>query len=213
MRLKISVKEVPDEPHRQIFPGGNMEITQEMKEYFKLRTRAHLYLVHKYSNLIANGAFKGVDVDALNTERDEHDQFKWQEPELSPYIWITWNYYCKRKNIPLDLPADIKEKMHEATFHHIKNHAHHPEFWDAEVTINSLNKCDRDTPSAGRKVDGSHMPLTFIAAMVADWLAMSEELGTSPNKWAEENINIRWDFTDEQTTLIYKIIDRVWWNK
>lgn len=28
------------------------------------------------------------------------------------------------------ISQEIKEKMHEATFHHVKCHAHHPEYWD-----------------------------------------------------------------------------------
>ena len=100
--------------------------------------------------------------------------------------------------------------MHEATFHHIKNHRHHPEFWDKEVTIDSLNKDDRDRPSEGKIVDGTHMPLTYVAAMVADWFAMSEELGGHPRDWAKANIGVRWNFSQAQESFIYYLIDRVW---
>ena len=96
--------------------------------------------------------------------------------------------------------------MNEATFHHIKSHRHHPEFWDESVTIKDLNKDDRDRPSEGRIVDGTKMPLTYVAAMCADWFAMSEELGGHPNDWASKNINVRWKFNEEQINLIYDLI-------
>lgn len=78
-----------------------MKITQEMIEYFTLRTRAHLYLVNKYHNKIAK--LKDNHIDLFNKERDEHDNSKWSEPELEPYICITWDYYCKRKKISLEI--------------------------------------------------------------------------------------------------------------
>lgn len=188
-----------------------MMITDEMKEYFTLRTRAHLYLVRKWSDKIADMCFPKVREYLLNKERDEHDQFKFVEPEYTPYVYITWNYYCKRKNIPFELSQEIKDKMHEATFHHIKNHAHHPEFWDESVDMDGLNKDDRDRPAEGKLVDGTKMPLTYVAAMIADWCAMSEELGTnSPKEWADKNINVRWKFTSEQVNFIYHVIEKVW---
>jgi len=186
-------------------------ITDEMKEYFTLRTRAHLFLVRKYSDKIAALQDPRINQGLLDLERDEHDQYKWQEPEYTPYLYITWNYYCKRKKIPFELTEDIKNQMHEATFHHIKMHKHHPEFWDKNVTIAGLNKDDRDRPAEGQLVDGSQMPDTYVAAMVADWCAMSEELGTnSPKDWADKNINIRWKFTDDQVSFIYSLIGKVW---
>lgn len=185
-------------------------ITNDMKKFFTLRTRAHLYLVNKWSNKISSLNHAQIDNNLLNKERDDHDQYKWIDPEYSPYVLITWSYEQKRLNQDFKLPENIKEELHKATFHHIKNHAHHPEFWSDDVTIDFLNKCDRDTPNAGKLVDGTKMPLTYIAAMVADWLAMSEELNDCPYGWADKNVNIRWSFTEEQTQLIYRLIEAVW---
>ena len=186
-------------------------MTQEMKEYFTLRTRAHLFLVRKWSDKISSLNDYRIDRFLLDKERDEHDQYKWVEPEYTPYVYITWMYKCRREGVPFEIPEDIKNSMNEATFHHIKNNAHHPEFWDKSFTINDLNKDDRDRPTGGRLVDGTMMPMTYIAAMVADWCAMSEELETnSPKQWAESNINIRWKFSREQIDFIYYLIDQVW---
>lgn len=185
----------------------------EKHEYFKYRTGYHLWLVNKWSNKILSLSDSRIDRELFEQERDEHDKEKWLEPEYTPYVEITWNYRCKRLNIPNDLPDDIKQKMHEATFHHIKRHKHHPEFWSDDVTIESLNKDDRDRPNMGAIVDGTKMPLTYVAAMVADWCAMSDELGGHPKDWADKNVNIRWEFTAPQIELIYYLIDRVWPNQ
>jgi Family of unknown function (DUF5662) len=188
-----------------------MLATKEMKDYFLMRTRAHLFLVHKYHNKIARLNYDLVDNDLLNKERDEHDQFKFSEPEYSPYLFITWSYYCQRKNIPFELTEEIKDKMHEATFHHIKNHRHHPEYWDTKCDMTCLNKDNRDKPSDDKIVNGTQMPCTYLAAMVADWCAMSEEMGTnSPKDWADANINIRWKFDSYQVNFIYELISEVW---
>ena len=190
--------------------GGGVEITQDMTNHFKYRTGYHLWCVRKWSDRIATLGDSRICRQLLDKERDDHDEMKWVSPEYEPYVLISWGYKCRREGIEFRLPDNIKQTTHEATFHHIKNHRHHPEFWDEQVTIDSLNKDDRDRPSAGRKVDGSKMPLTYVAAMVADWCAMSEELGGHPKKWADDNIGVRWSFTDSQVELIFDLLERVW---
>ena len=180
----------------------------EKKEYFKYRTGYHLWLVNKWSNKILQKQYSEINKYLFELERDEHDKMKWLEPEYTPYLEITWNYRCKRLGISYEMDENVRKKAHEATFHHIKNHKHHPEFWDDSVSINCLNKDDRDFPS-GKIVDGTKMPLTYIATMVADWFAMSEELGTDPREWADKNINIRWAFTNQQVNFINKLINEV----
>jgi len=184
-------------------------ITKDMVTFFKLRTRAHLYLVNKYHNKISKLKDQRIDQELFDRERDEHDAFKWIDPEYTPYVLLTWRYEQRRKGLDLELPESIKEAIHEATFHHIKNHRHHPEFWTDNESMDTLNKDDRDKPS-GHLVDGTKMPLTYIAAMVADWMAMSEELGGHPRKWAEDNCGVRWTFTKEQTEFIFELIDKIW---
>jgi len=181
-----------------------------MKEYFKYRTGYHLWCVRKWSDKISNLNDSRIDRYLLEKERDDHDNGKWLEPEYTPYLYISWFYKCKRENVEFNIPIKIKEQMHEATFHHIKSHKHHPEFWDLNMTIDNLNRNDRDEPASEYLVDGTRMPLTYVASMVADWFAMSEELGGHPKEWADKNINIRWKFNDNQIRLIYDLIQRVW---
>lgn len=185
-------------------------ITTDMINHFKYRTGYHLWCVNKWSNKIASLNDSRIDIYELNLERDRHDEGKWIDPEYTPYLLISWSYKCKREKIEFALPEDIKQKLHEATFHHIKNHRHHPEYWDDSVTIASLSKDDRDKPPAGPIVNGAKMPMTYVAAMVADWMAMSEELGGHPANWAKDNINVRWKFNDYQICLINDLINLVW---
>lgn len=44
-----------------------------------------------------------------------------------------------------------------------------------------------------------------IAEMIADWEAMSQELGGNTKEWADKNIG-RWNFNKHQKELIYKLI-------
>ena len=67
----------------------------------------------------------------------------------------------------------------------------------------------RDKPPE-EMIDATKMPDLDIAEMVADWCAVSEERGNTPKSWADKNVNVRWKFTDEQSDLIYEIIDAVW---
>ena len=62
----------------------------------------------------------------------------------------------------------------------------------------------------GLKAKGFKMPLLYIAEMVADWMAMSEEKNTCPYEWADKNIGVRWNFTDKQKEFIYNILDKCW---
>jgi hypothetical protein len=99
--------------------------------------------------------------------------------------------------------------MNNATFHHISTNKHHPDYWDDELTIKNLNSTDRDKPPE-KTVDATKMPLTYISAMIADWLAMAEEKKTDPYEWAKKNINKRWKFTKEQEDFVYDLIDKLW---
>lgn len=186
---------------------------EHKKEHFLYRTRAHLFLVRKWSDTIA-AAFSldaRINKALLNKERDDHDQTKFSEPEYTAYVNITWKYYSKRHGIPFNATPELDEAMHVATYHHVKNNKHHPEYWDDATTLdNAISRDNRDTVPV-RPIDGTKMPLTYIAAMCADWCAMSEELGkNTPQDWANKNVNVRWLFNPEQVMLIYQILDTVW---
>lgn len=179
---------------------------EKMKDWYEKRTKEHIKRVQKYCKKIEDydDRFSGL------IERGKsHDQSKFENPELDPYVYLTWQYKCKDEGWDFDEcdpPEDIQDQMFEATLHHIKNNKHHPECHADKVY---LNKENRDKPPE-KAVDATKMKDIDIAEMCADWCAMSEERGGTPKKWADKNVNIRWEFTDEQKDLIYEILDAVW---
>lgn len=176
-------------------------ITEEMRDFFKERTNKHIGLVQKYCEEIEKSnpeKFRGL------VERGEvHDQSKFEEPEKTPYVFITWKHKKNDDGEEFQIPSDINDNS--ATEHHVKSNRHHPEYYDEGAKINEK---DRDKPSE-KTVDATKMSDLDIAEMVADWLAMGEERGNTARSWADKNVNKRWRFTDNQKDLIYSIIDKI----
>lgn len=178
---------------------------KEMKDWFVKRTKNHINLVRKYAKRIENydkERFKG-----LYKRTQQHDQSKFQNPEMDPYVYIAWQYKCKDDGKECDIPDDIDAQMNKATEHHVKSNAHHPEYHSSQ-TVDLINRADRDKPPE-KKIDATKMKDIDVAEMVADWCAMSEEKGNTPKEWADKNVNIRWKFTPQQSDLIYELIDKV----
>lgn len=178
---------------------------KEMKAHFEKRTNRHIELTQKYCGIIAK---KKSKLSKLVDRGKVHDQSKYGQFELEPYVYLTWRYKCADDGTECKLPEGMEGKIHEATKHHILNNRHHPEFHQGKTT-GLLNKEDRDKPPS-EMVDATGMTDLDIAEMVADWCAMSEERGNSPKSWADKNVNIRWKFTRKQTKLIYELIDIAW---
>jgi Mn-containing catalase len=173
----------------------------EMLAWFKKRTDMHINLVKKYCKKIEeyDDRFKG-----LLEQAQDHDASKFEDPEIDPYVYVTWQYYCKEHNREFKAPEGMDDEMNKATQHHVKNNKHHPEFFsDKEIEL--INRQDRDKPPK-EMVDATKMPDMNLAEMAADWMAVAEEKGTDPNGWADKNVNIRWKFTDEQKDLIYELL-------
>ena len=183
-------------------------LSQEMINHFYERTTLHISLVQKYLQQIIDLNDSRLDNEILEKEKD-HDQSKYEDPEYQPYLHVNWSYHLKDKGEQYDPPQEIKDQMQEATPHHVKNNPHHPEYWDSETTIDDINRADRDKPLE-KMVNATTMPLSYVASMVADWMAMSEEKGTNPAEWAKANINKRWEFTVDQIELIYDLLDELW---
>jgi len=175
--------------------------TQAMKEHFQRRTNYHIELVQKYLQKIIDLKDPRLDNKILEKEKT-HDQSKFKDPEFEPYLHVNWSYNMKDQGKKYNPPESTKDQMKAATFHHVKTNPHHPESWDK----------DRDKVP-DKMVDATSMPLTYVASMVADWLAMSEEKKTCPYEWAEKNINKRWKFSEEQVKLIYDLLDKLWSQK
>jgi hypothetical protein len=175
-----------------------------MKEFFEKRTERHINLVKKYAQKIAD---TNPDLVGVVKQASEHDASKYEAPEHEPYLYITWDYKCKDEGKDFEIPDNIKDS--DATLHHVQNNRHHPEFHDSGSNDESINRDDRDAKPE-RATDATGMNDVDVAEMVADWCAMSEEKESSPKTWAENNVNERWNFNDDQVELIYKLIDDIW---
>jgi len=193
---------------RRVFEAVAGRHTPEMDKHFRTRTDRHIALVRKYCGKLASVP---MHLDGIIERGEVHDDSKYAEPEMTPYIWLTWRYKCKDDGTECVLPSGYDGaggKIAKATEHHILANAHHPEFHQGR-TDELLNPADRDKPPA-KIVDATKMSELDIAEMVADWCAMSEERGNTPREWADKNVGVRWKFTPSQKALIYKLIDSVW---
>ncbi len=175
-----------------------------MINHFDIRTNEHIARVQKYAKRLLD-QFPNLIEMAANVR--VHDQSKFLAPEYRPYLFVSWKYRCKANNIDFKISDDVEEQMHKATTHHVLTNLHHPEYWSDNK--NPINKDDRDT--VAELIDATAMPDYALAEMVADWSSMAEEYGNpGPYKWANDNINKRWAFTEKQVALIYKYIDFLW---
>jgi hypothetical protein len=129
---------------------------------------------------------------------ESHDILKWQEPEKTPYVNLT---YKKVQKIKEPLTQDEKE----ALFHHIKHSKHHPEYWDEN--FEKLNEEVFDSENLTQQIDASNMPDEYLLEMVADWKATADIMGNTARSWFEKQNGKRWIFTPHQVNLINKFLE------
>ena len=174
----------------------------QKEAWFEKRTDRHVAAVQANAQKIAD-AFPDL-ADDLMAQVAHHDDSKYEEPERAPYIELTW----KHKNDKYDsykTPGTISDdEINQATMHHIKGNKHHPEYWNKEDA--NLDPEDRD--KSVESLDASKMDNVSIAEMIADWQAMSEEVGkNTAREWFEKNKDVRWSFNEDQTALIDKLLN------
>lgn len=178
--------------------------TKEMRDYFNERTNNHIDLVKKYASIIES---IDEDFNGLISIANDHDASKFEDIERLPYIFITWKYYAADNGIPFEISDSMKNKMADATLHHILNNKHHPEYWSNKEDV-KLNDKDRDKPS-DKIVIAYTMPNIYIGEMLADWKAVGEERGNTVRSWFDSNNGKRWKFSPSQEKLINKVINEI----
>jgi hypothetical protein len=178
-------------------------LTEEMIEFFFKRTFMHIdYVRQNGEKMIKHLNLTPEETEQFKTILRRHDETKLQAIERTPYILITWKYKVGNEEFEkLDIPEFMKPNMILASEHHVKNNKHHPEYWDDEHESGVINTQDRDKPAV--LIDATKMPDVYVIEMACDWCAVSQERGTNPFDWADNNINVRWKFTDKQKKLIY----------
>lgn len=179
-----------------------IESAEEKEKYFEERTRKHINLVQKAAQKIVDAY---PEYKELLSKVKVHDQSKFEEPERTPYIDLTWDTYLKNKG-SYKTPGTLDdEEKNKATLHHITTNEHHPEYWLDNKEDANIDPKDRD--KSVKVVDASRMPPIAIAEMVADWQAMSEELKNNTARvWFEKQKGVRWNFSPEQEELISKLL-------
>jgi hypothetical protein len=191
------------------------EPTQEMKDWFEKRTNKHIKMVQdNWRSLKGDERFKAIFDDMWDPDYIEHilqhDKSKFQEPEYTPYIFITWKYKMEGEGKEFDISEGMTKATKDATTHHVFNNSHHPVYWDdsKKPEDNVINDKDRDKPT-GEIVDATKMPNWAICEMLCDWYAVSQERNSSLKGWADMNVgeDKRWKFNEQQTKLIYDLVE------
>jgi hypothetical protein len=177
--------------------AGPKDQWTQMVDLFYSRTEKHIVLVQKYAQIIYE-RFDHVPAE-LVTRAFKHDASKYQPPEYTPYVYLTWGKKCGMdftdicRRMPeckihgFRTPQNILDAIDKATFHHITNNEHHPEFFAPNLTDDKT-----------KIVIATAMDVISLAEMCADWAAMSEELGTGLVQWAYGKIDIKWRFHPDQ---------------
>ena len=190
--------------------------SEEMEQHFIERTKEHINLVRGAIDKIVNRnpEWRAFYENELIQRGEVHDQSKFEEPERTPYISITWRHKEERDNDEFDPINDkgyqtpgmlSKKEENQATLHHVTTNSHHPEAHLKDKSDANINAKDRD--KSDKCIDASNMPNIDIAEMVADWQAMSEELQkNTAREWFDKQKDIRWHFSDEQVVLIDKLL-------
>jgi len=188
------------DPQVDLFNESVDTAVDEKEKHFEERTRMHIGLVQKSSKKIAE---KYPEFVKLPEIAEEHDASKFEDPEHAPYVSLTWKMRQGHKN---KTPGEIGvEDENEATMHHIKNNAHHPEYWLEDKGEANIDPEDRS--KSKKCVDASEMPDIAVAEMVSDWQAMSEELKkNTAREWFEKQKDVRWHFSKHQVELIDKLL-------
>jgi len=185
-------------------------ITEEMIEHYITRTTKHVNLVKANGNYIINNMSIPDDqkFEFLNL-LSVHDKSKFENPEKDLYVLISWKYHIEEDKFKeMNLPQWLQEKMVKISEVHLKNNKHHPEYWDDNLISGFLDTQDRDDIDDNLIVNAKKMPNINILEMVCDWTAISQEMhnNSDSTQWANDNVNKRWLFSDEQVNLIYKAI-------
>lgn len=174
---------------------NTMTLLQDQKyEHFLSRTNMHVQLVKDNAATLVK---RYAELVQLLVQVELHDASKYIEPELSPYIELSW--YKKLKEKP---PECLNDNINKATLHHIKNNLHHPEYHNKDkANINTTNRDD-----SIECIDASNMDYISIAEMVCDWVAMGTEIGNSARSWYNKTKDKRWKFTSRQEDFIDSIL-------
>lgn len=161
-------------------------VTPEMEAFFASRTKKHIDQV--VLNLQLMEGFGGFTLEELEKQGKTHDETKYQEPERTGYIWLSWYYRCVGLKIPFEYPPGVEEKVKQAIDHHLTHNLHHAESHSSPDDMSDIE----------------------IVEMVCDWTAIAQEMGNKSCKgWVDANIDKKWKFSSTRKDFVYRVIDEI----
>ena len=172
-------------------------ITEDMYNSFNDRTIDHIKRVNYFGNIL------GYDFS-------DHDKTKWDDDKINGFILSN-----AAANTGIMLDDDDLKIREKAIFSHVKSEPHHPSYWDENCTfekyyVNPKGFLNDEDFVEGYVIDATKMDKKSIVEMCSDWCAVSDELGTDPHKWAEDNIGTRWLFTEDQKVFLNNTLNTLW---
>lgn len=134
------------------------EYNQKIKEY-KEYVDDHIANVRKAFNFYGEALCDRLhlDIDRLADMVDDHDKSKYSAEEFEGYR--CYFYPTEEESADPETKAFNKKKFDAAWLHHLRNNAHHPEFW--------IYRDENDIPKC-HPMDPIH-----VAEMLLDWAGMS----------------------------------------
>ncbi len=176
---------------------------QHMEKHFIQRTHQHISRVQDFLDTACT--FYPHYSKELIGLGAKHDISKLYLPERQPYIYLTWQTHMRKKGKGFIINDKMQNRIHEMTFHHVKNNPHHPEFHAPNLKVNPIDVNDRTKRTV--KIDATAMSELYLIEMVCDWSAVSEELHGNLIQWVDDSIASRWTFSESQINFIYELIE------
>ena len=170
----------------------NSELINDMAKIFADRTLYHINLVASYGKKIGKN-FAYHDMDKITNTK-----------LLIPYVFLTY----KKKHPEIEISDNMQNQIDSATLIHILTNEHHPEYWLKDKE--NLDAFTRDNDMPIGMMDVTAMSNNAIEEMIADWCAMSEELGNTPQEWANKVIGVKYKFSDKQLKYINQLMSKLW---
>jgi len=172
------------------------ETCQKICDNFEKFTRQHIARVNAVASFIGE-------------HYPDHDADKFESPF---YYLLQYRYSGTKLEDTVENVEEVNALIGKATWKHIKQNTHHPEYWDQSLPLDT--PFDRTKPTMG--INATNMPESALREFVCDCIAMSIYLKNDPNEafeWFRSNIsdkgNKRWNMTGKQIETICNLAEHI----
>ena len=172
------------------------ETCRKISDHFEKFTRQHIARVNAVASFIGE-------------HYPDHDADKF---ELPFYYILQYKHSGTKLEDTVKNVEEVNALIGKATWEHIKQNKHHPEYWDKSLPLDT--PFDRKKPRMG--IDATNMPESALREFVCDCVAMSIYLKNDPNEafeWFRDNISDvntkRWNMTGKQIEYLYNLAEHI----